>query len=256
MNIATLPRRWTPVALGGCVLWLDAMRASSLYQDSARTTPVANNADPVGGWSDLSGSNHATQSSSGLRGSYSPTGCNGRPGVTFDGVDDVLTTPSVTMTSGTIFCVLKFNAWTTNNGIIKLGATPSDAGSTGRILIYGGASGRVYISNTIGSVYNQLELASSPTTAGTSALFSWKWGTTFASMSVRKNGTTFPTSVSTLNSGSYVQPGGPLPLQIGCGFSTSRLSGCIGEVIALASDASAATLSAAESYLLSKWGLP
>ena len=52
-----------PLTIGsGLKGWWDATVKSSLWQDSARTTPVAFNADPVGAWDDKSGNgNHVTQ---------------------------------------------------------------------------------------------------------------------------------------------------------------------------------------------------
>jgi len=117
VNIATLPRRWTPVALGGCVLWLDAFRKSSLYTDSARTTPVVNSGDPVGGWEDLSGAgNHATQTSASAKPTYNATGVNSRPCVTGDGSNDCLQLPAISLTASTVFVVFKLTTVTPNGG--------------------------------------------------------------------------------------------------------------------------------------------
>lgn len=81
-----------PQRIAGHKLWIDTSTTRSLFTDSARTTAVTNNDDPIGGIADLSGSgNHASQASSTLRPLYKTTG----PGLVGDGTDDYLTIGSV-----------------------------------------------------------------------------------------------------------------------------------------------------------------
>ena len=69
------------------LLWLDATDTSTLFQDTALTTP-AGNGDPVAGWRDKSGNDfHATQSDSFLTPTYNSTAMNGLPAVRLDGID-------------------------------------------------------------------------------------------------------------------------------------------------------------------------
>jgi hypothetical protein len=59
-------KRWSPLTPGGCGLWLDAADTSTLFQDSAGTTRVIANGQPIGLWRDKSGTGHDfTQTSSG-----------------------------------------------------------------------------------------------------------------------------------------------------------------------------------------------
>lgn len=77
---------WSPVALGSSLLaWWDAEVSSSL------TTSGGN----VVTWADLVGGYAPTQAVGGSRPAYSASGFNGRPVVTFDGVDDELTLTGV-----------------------------------------------------------------------------------------------------------------------------------------------------------------
>ncbi len=70
-------------------LWLKA--DGTLWQNSARTTPVTSDGDPVGAWDDGSGnSRHPLQTLSGKKGQWTANVQNGKPGVLFDGVDDFL----------------------------------------------------------------------------------------------------------------------------------------------------------------------
>lgn len=65
----------------------------TLYQDSARTTLVAANGNPIGSVSDLSGNGkHASQGTSTSRPTF-------QGGATFDGVDDWLITASIDFTA-------------------------------------------------------------------------------------------------------------------------------------------------------------
>ena len=101
-----------PLRVPGCKLWLDASTLRSLYTDSARTTPVAANDDPVGALSDLSGNGyHATQATSSKRPLYKASGINSMPSVQTDGVDDYLefTNPISGLTAYTLFLVAKYD---------------------------------------------------------------------------------------------------------------------------------------------------
>jgi hypothetical protein len=70
---------------------LDWVNASNLYQDTARTTIVATNGDPIGSVTDLSGNgNNASQATSTKRGLWNAAGY----GAT-DGADDGWQTPAI-----------------------------------------------------------------------------------------------------------------------------------------------------------------
>lgn len=79
---------WRPTDLGSSLYaWFDASDISSLYQDTARTTAVSADNDPVGSWGDKSGnSRHLEQGTSGKRPLYRTTGTR----LSFDGSDDTL----------------------------------------------------------------------------------------------------------------------------------------------------------------------
>ena len=49
---------FAPNTISNCGLWLDAADMSTLYQDSAGTTPVTTNGQPIGLWRDKSGTGH------------------------------------------------------------------------------------------------------------------------------------------------------------------------------------------------------
>ncbi len=87
----TLPSvvAFSPLDLANLLAWYKA--DGTLWQDSARTTPVASDANPIGAWDDESGNgNHAIQATGAKRPTYKTGIINGRPTVRGDGIDDLL----------------------------------------------------------------------------------------------------------------------------------------------------------------------
>jgi len=75
--------------------WYDPSDLTTLFQDSAGTTPVTAAGQPVGKMLDKSGrGNHATQSTAGSRPIYQTSG--GKSYLVFDGIDDFMVTPTIT----------------------------------------------------------------------------------------------------------------------------------------------------------------
>ena len=89
---------FSPAALfaeGEQGVWYDPSDMSTLYQDSAGTTPVTAVGQPVGKMLDKSGrGNHMTQPTSTSRPIYQ-IDANGRPYLSFDGVDDGMYTATI-----------------------------------------------------------------------------------------------------------------------------------------------------------------
>ncbi len=79
---------WPLHNLPSLQVWLDASRISTLFQDSAGTTPVTANNDPVGKMLDLSGNNrHVVQATTAAKPTYKTNILNGRSVLGFDGGD-------------------------------------------------------------------------------------------------------------------------------------------------------------------------
>lgn len=96
-------RAFSPLSIPGLAFWGAPEFA---FQEVARTTPASLNNDPVGSWTDLSGTNHATQSTLGKRPLIKTNIINSRPALRFDGVDDDLALSGLTLgTQATIFVV-------------------------------------------------------------------------------------------------------------------------------------------------------
>jgi hypothetical protein len=90
-----------PATIGGLKLWLDAGDPASLLLVDGR----------VAAWRDRSGHGHdATQANPARRPLYATMGINGRPAITFDGIDDLLEAsdhPDLDLAQATIFLVLE-----------------------------------------------------------------------------------------------------------------------------------------------------
>jgi len=84
--------KFTPASLfsnGEQGAWYDPSDLNTLFQDSAGTTPVTSDGDPVGYMGDKSGNdNHATQATSAARPTYHTDGT--LHWLEFDGVDDTM----------------------------------------------------------------------------------------------------------------------------------------------------------------------
>lgn len=100
----------SPAQIAGLSLWLTSQRIDTLFQDSALTTPVTADGDPVGGWKDLSGNNfHFTQATAGKRPVYKTTGVNSFPSLQFlVSAERHLVRSSMTIAGGdkTVFAVV------------------------------------------------------------------------------------------------------------------------------------------------------
>jgi hypothetical protein len=112
LNVISLSGNWSilsisantaapfePSEVSAVVAWYDASDSSTLWQDSAGTTPIVASAG-VGKWDDKSGNgNHATQGTSSREPTYnsSDTRLNNHPSIGYDNAWKFLQTASLTM---------------------------------------------------------------------------------------------------------------------------------------------------------------
>ena len=96
----------SPTDISGCALWLDASDISTQKQNSDGTVSVADG-EPIGYWEDKSGNNrHAIQETGSARPIRSGSQ-NGLNVITFDGINDTLTSPLQDSDTQTIFWIVK-----------------------------------------------------------------------------------------------------------------------------------------------------
>lgn len=92
LSVDTAPAPpFTPTSIAGLRLWLDSSDAATLFTDSAGTIPAILDGDPIGKWSDKSGSNNNVVQSDGTKKPLlKKTIQNGKSVVRGDGVNDAL----------------------------------------------------------------------------------------------------------------------------------------------------------------------
>lgn len=229
--------------------WYDDLDISTLFQDSALTTPVTANNDPVGGRKDKSGNGwHATQATSGLRGQYHASALNGKPGVKQDGTDDFWTLaslgiPAATMQICTLYAVISGYSGTDPMGVF--GMDGGGAGNLGAYYYRINASKsnilKAFDSN-IGSGTNNAVNLEVVTYSSPNAVFRSQRAAN-GSVSVAK---TFTNQTDIL--GAQRDTTGP-------GTANEYFNGYIHELIVYPSVHSAGTITTIENYLWNKWGL-
>ena len=109
---------WSPAALTGLQLWLDASDASTIFEDTA---DLAEDNDSVRIWADKSGNAlDASQATVASRPVYRAGEQNGRGVIEFDGADDFLTSGTVATFNnlhdgtGSLVCVVAKPGFTSN----------------------------------------------------------------------------------------------------------------------------------------------
>lgn len=248
MNIVTLPRRWTPLALGGCSLWLDGSRKSSIRTTYNGSTNVAVSSDPIGAIDDLSGvTGTLIQSSASLRPVWStstfPAGA-----LTFvAGLDSLSGTVSASPTSGsgrTVFAVLKAN---TTSAIYapfcnRLSTRFQSAYINNLYLAGNGAdvSSNITTNTVVSSIFTN------------KCVVMWHWpGGIGVAPIVEANG-----SALNITGGTQQAESGTNGFSIGRNPASAAYGGSIAELVWFASPLSASGRATMLAYLRSKWGTP
>jgi hypothetical protein len=113
---------WTPRRLGASLLaWWDAERSDLITQSGAL----------VSSWKDIVAAYNAVQAVGSQKPAYSGTSFNGRPGITFDGVDDVVEVASLSAlpsgaTPGEIWALTDQTALVADTGARVIAGYPNN----------------------------------------------------------------------------------------------------------------------------------
>ena len=85
------PYRWDGTLFGGPKLWRPTELATALWLDAEDTSTITLNGATVSQWADKSGNGrNAAQATAASQPTYTAGGLNGKPVLTFDGVNDVM----------------------------------------------------------------------------------------------------------------------------------------------------------------------
>ena len=96
-----------PNEIANLEIWLDANDISTLWQDSAKTTPVTADSDVVGAWEDKSGNgNDLTQVTTANKPLYKTGQANGKAVIRGDGTDDYLSVSGLAADATRTFIVV------------------------------------------------------------------------------------------------------------------------------------------------------
>ena len=233
---------FTPASITGLQLWLDASDAGTLFDATSGGSLVAADG-AVARWQDKSGNNrHATQETSASRPLRKTAVQGGKDALRFDGSDDTLSLPSITIpASHTVFSV--FGRATASIHSITLGSEV-EAGVT-RYSAWWFNDNVVYIkTNDDFSTHG-----SASTSTGAFLLVNIRTATT--SVVTRRNGAqlasvTSGSAVTNASSGTWTHVGS---------VGTTVHSGNLCEIIVYNTALSDTDRAAVESYLMSKWGI-
>jgi len=241
---------WTPAKIATAV-WLDA-------SDSASLTTVSNR---VSEWRDKSGNaRHATQTNDSYRPTYSASAFNGKPGLSFDGVDDYLVTPATI--SGADFTLAAAYAPTEiaiasseGDAIASLSAAGVEANGYFHLIYRSDITNKLRWLTTTNGSDGGLSTAYLSATATTAPVIATAWRSP-TETALALNGEVQSNASDMEGGGSAVYANA----RVGVGtyfYAPLNYSGNIkiGEILVLIGAASLMTRQRLEGYLAHKWGL-
>ena len=228
--------------------WFDPSDLSTLFQDSAGTTPVTTAGQPVGLMLDKSGmGNNATQATSSQRPTYQ-TGA-GLHWLAFDGVDDAMATGSIAFTATdemSIFAGVRTIS-TTTSMLVESSSNPGANDGAFHIARLGSNSWQALNRGTANQTISGSAVAAP---ASTVVVSSAKIST--PSISIRENGSEIASNTSTQGSGNY----GNYALYFGARNTSSLFfHGNMYGLIARGKTTDAAQIALTETYLATKSGV-
>lgn len=252
---ATLSRQrsvaaaFTPTDLGASLAaWYDANDITTLFQDSAGTTPVTADNDPVGKMNDKSGNaRHLLQATAGFRPLYKTAVVGSKAALRLDGVDDLMTAAVSGWPEQAPFYIAAVLMARVSGSVLR--AFGSFTGSKGWQFGQGpaGLTGGL---TTLG--VENLESTAAMFVAGTPAYVSVEFTAVTFDAKFRKNGSALGTTVD----GTADTNAGVTDISLGANPPGSFFwDGDVAEVVALGRAPTAAEITNVESYYATKYGI-
>lgn len=231
---------FTPTSIAGLQLWLDGSDITTLFTDSAKTTPVTSDGDVVGAWADKSGNgNDVLQTTTANKPLYKVNIKNNKSALLFDGISDYLVNAFTQLSQPyNVIIVAQMNASIVNNGVSAYLFDGNDV--TNRNLIFKDASG----TPDCWSIYAGTPIQDGDCNSNWNVYFTLFSG---VSSDLRINGT----SVVSGDAGSNNLDG----ITIACNYLTTSIffKGYIAEILIYDPSISDANRSLLENYLNTKW---
>lgn len=237
---------FSPADINDLQLWLDANDASTLFQDTAKTTSASSNNDPIGCWADKSGNGFDHDQSTNAYRPYLDTGTMSLNSLSLtrslnsnygQWLENSTCTDTITM-----FLVLRY-------GLSGSGVSFGIGASYNGYFTFNAARSLNYVSSaptgftTVGGSYTRIANGNDAIISGDLVNFIRENGTQYA-MSSPYNYASHSNNV-----GSYVGRRGLTPT------NHAPFTGNIGEIIAYERRLSSTEIGQVESYLSSKWSI-
>jgi len=192
-NPATPKGPFSPSSIAGLQLWLDASDFTTLFTDSAGSTPATADGDPVGRWADKSGnSNHTIQADGTKKPLLKVNILNGKNIIRNDGVNDFL--KSTTGGADSSFTVFATNIKRGGQGFNMMAVSMGEETTGKRRCIWHPANGNTW-PNTVGFNGQSRDVqANLPWVTGTANIAQFK--NTSGGIQIAKNNSAWTTSTS------------------------------------------------------------
>jgi hypothetical protein len=260
---ATPSATFDPRVVSGMGMWLDASDRSTLSQTSDGSTAVTSNNDPVAYWKDKITGVALTQTTDANRPLWLANGIGGRPGLDFDGSNDVLSATSGSLMSlfrsvgaGTMIFAHRLKSTSASLGPLLFTSTGTSSGA-GRFFVARAVQGDRYVLGSrrtdAQSFFNVLSGAGTLTTSA--AIASSIHRVSAAQASLRLNGSSLISNAAFQDAGNTSDTNS-LQVAVGGAADAGAFAPCIlCEVMAWPRELTLAEIQTLERYLSIRYGI-
>lgn len=233
--------------------WYDPSDITTLFQDSAGTTPVTASGQPVGRMLDKSGrGNHATQATAAARPTYTTGG--GLAWLAFDGVDDGMVTASITLAVDKVqvFAGARKTSDAATAVLVELSTSPGSVAGSMSLIFPFNATDRVG-GRSSGTAFALTSTASATLNAPVTAVLRLTADIAADSLAVASNGVALASVATDQGTGNYTSN----PLYIGrrAGTSNPFTGNLYGLIVRFGANLDAPGISNTERWMAVKSGV-
>lgn len=225
---------FSPDSISGLLRWFDMSDQSRLFTDTAKTTPVSADLDPIGAVEDKSGNGNDATQTGGNRPIYRTNVQNGLSIARFDGVSHYLNMPASVHTQGEFFVV-------SSHGDTSTGVILGHSVNVDLIRFNNNALNHRIADGTIDILVN--------TTNGDTSVFHL--------LDASMTATTVNAYVNGVTAGNDTHSGSSMSFDLIGVFNMSALwlNGDIGEILIYDHALTSEERTSIQNYLMNKWGI-